>query len=234
MIEYAAYLPTPTLEDLQPLMDFAFLEPCTQQDYVGFYKAHSGFKLLDNGFIENSYPLDLDSLMRFSTEIGAHVIVAPDHLGDWQFNFKNAKKLYGLIGAQRTACVLAGRRYDQFEEQLQEVASIAHTVMLPYRLNRTMLSPLNLMTRLHLLGLKTPEDFSVYKHAPEHCKVSLDTSEPISAAYHYWTYEERGFASFRRPFRYHDLELKHTQLEIAKSNITWMKRQLHTNAQSWR
>lgn len=226
------------LEELQPLLDFAFLEPCSHPEYIGFYHNYSQWKMLDNGYIErNNHSLSLEPLLQYSASVNAHCTIAPDHLGNWYFNLKNTKALCDAVGRDRTACVLSGPTPWEFIEQAQEAYSWAAILCAPFRLNRAPLPSACYTERYHLLGLKIPEDYSTYRPAPggkvTQTIFSLDSSEPLNSAYHYWPYAERGFACFKRPLNYENLSFSRTQLDIAKSNIIWLKRLLHTNAFTW-
>ena len=240
MISFSSYLPTPMLEELQPLLDYVFMEPVQDQHYIDFYKNYHGtYKLLDNGYIERANnALDFEDLVDYDFKVKADVVIAPDRLGDWKFNRSNAERLCERIGQERTGVVLAGRTAWAFEEQCEQLANTCSLICIPYTLNRNVLDPSfwpGTVTRFHLLGLRVPEDYSVYKslEEEEQVQIYLDTAEPISAAYQYWVYDEKGFACFKRPKGYADLQLTKTQTDIARWNIAWLKKLLHTNQSLW-
>lgn len=215
-IEFGMYLPPALVEDIQPLLDFAFLEPTNSEKYNRYYKSyHEGTKLLDNGFIEyKDKAWDTSSLLAYAEEVEPDQIVAPDSLGNWEYNINQARIM--RENGFYTYAVLTG---PDWQNQANVAARDANGICLPYRLNRTAVRSL---VPVHLLGWRKPEQYLPYLAL---CKshVALDTTEPISAAVNNWCYAEKGLASFPRPKNYTELDGHSYSLKLVKENVLWFK-----------
>lgn len=228
IVEYGIYLPTKLVEHIQPLLDFAFLEPCDDEEYISLYAGYSGvIKILDNGYVEfKDKAMGLKSLVKYNQRVMADIVVAPDVMGNWYYNSVQARILAKEIGYQHVGVVLAGPNW---QEQADWVSNHPYrAVFLPYRLNRV---PVNFGQRVHLFGFKNPEAYFPFSAGAWIC--SIDTVEPISAAYHKWSYVDKGFASFPRPANYRELTGNTTSLDrfidvsLAKENVLWLKDFFH-------
>lgn len=220
MIKYAAYLPTSLLEELNDLMDFHFLEPNTHPKYIGFYARQTDKpKLLDNGLIEFENSWGVEALVEYRQKVMADDVIGPDRLGNWYFNLMSFRTLLGRH--PQPSIVLAG---PDWQEQCNTILKFRGStlVCLPYRLNRQPVEG----NRIHLLGFKKPEYYTPYRAMSR--ELSLDTTEPISAGYHLWSYAKNGLATFPRPKDYADLYFTVDQITTIRSNILWFKNYLNT------
>lgn len=223
MIKYGAYLPSALVEKVQPFLDLAFLEPTEDPRYTDYYKSLKGtIKVLDNGLCENGgVAKTIPYLLDYAKETEPDIIIAPDRLGDWVYNYFQAKILRRLCN---TGICLAGPAWDQ-QVQMAETENI-QWIFLPYRLNRQPVAPTKPDTKIHLLGFKNPEDYLPYIALAPTGVISLDTVEPISAAFHEWSYADKKFASFPRPEGYAYLDKTKVSLDLILENINWFKNYL--------
>jgi hypothetical protein len=229
-VRLGAVLPIHHLGDLQPLLDYAFVEPIDDARYTAFYKVFKGLKILDNSHGQyGTDPASCERLFEYAKLVDATEVIAPDKLGDWSFNYSWARAFAKLWPKNQTLVCLAGPQAGSFSMQADYVLNEGYAgVCLPYRLNRTFG---NYGDRLHLLGLRAPEQFHGYL-GEGHVDVSLDTSEPISAAsrgVHYAS--DGGLWTVKRPKNYMRLELTKEELRWAAANISFLKQWIAERSQ---
>lgn len=223
LVRYGAFLPPGLLFALQGELDMVFMEPVENKQYIDFYKSYKGDgspKILDNGLIENGgEPFPHEFLLDYAEAIRADIIIAPDKLGNWQYNYYHAKIMARYWA---TGICLAG---PDFVQQGASVATEANMplICLPYRLNRVPIAA-GAAKMVHLLGYKHPEQYAPYISA--NGPISIDTVEPISAAANKWSYADQRFASFPRPANYMELDPTSISIELCISNIRWFKKKL--------
>src|SRR5437870_3644821 len=205
-MKLSCLLPTNHIRDLQPSLDFVFMEPIQDRRYISeCLHSPNEFKLLDNGFIEfNGHGLGVFDLIDYFHKVNATHVIATDKLGDWPFNSHMAKRTARYVGKQRTFVVLAGPTPLRFWWQtgIARLYGFAG-VCLPYRLNRIPTRH----TTIHLLGYRHPE-----RHIDFPSDCTMDTTEPVNAALRGWNYEHQGFASFKRHPNYQNIDMTPTQL----------------------
>lgn len=198
-IKLGIYLPTHLLEDLQPELEYAFLEPNTDPQYIEYYRQYSGQKLLDNGFIENNHQaMEITPLVQYFRDVNADLIVAPDRWGNFNWNWSTALVLAEQVDITKILVILGGPNFQ--EEADKAWKSGFHHIGLPARRNRYAVI---FEGHVHLFGMRFPEEYLSYCTGAK--DVTMDTVEPISAAEHNWLYSMKGLASFPRPQDYADL-----------------------------
>lgn len=227
-IELCAYLPTALVPIIQPQMSLAFLEPCDDRDYIEYYRHYKGTKILDNGIIEFGASISARRLADYSSMVGADFIIPPDKLGDWDYNFTSASEYSAnhYIAKSYLLPCLAGPYARDFEYQYRAVYNQYYGGMcLPYRTNRIPI-PVIRGLRLHLLGLKWPEDYEPYIRLNTDAHLSLDTTEFVSAAYRGLCYRTNGFETSKRPKHYHSLRADDELLGLIVDNMNWLQQRM--------
>lgn len=216
MIKLGMYLPAGLVERIQPHLDLGFLEPNPSPAYIEYYREFKGITLLDNGLIEFKRVIGLDELRKYRDEIQPGYVVAPDQLGNWQYNLMIARLL--KKDGWSTGVVLGAYEAADWAEQARQAQLVGlEPILLPYRLNRVPVKG----NWIHLLGYRKPEEYRSFEAVAN--DVSIDTVEPISSAYNEWSYSEKGMASFPRPVNFDELDNKRLSVDLAVENVLWFK-----------
>lgn len=228
-IDLCAYLPTKLVPHIQPLMKLAFLEPCDDGDYIDYYRRYEGVKILDNGLIEFGKSITPTGLMEYARAVDATFIIPPDKIGNWEYNSEQALKFMfdNHLSPKRILPCLGGPYVGDWLEQVG--TCIAHSfggMCLPFRTNRFPVRAA-LGSRLHLLGLKWPEDFKSYLRLNgAGVNLSLDTTEFVNAAYDAKLYNEDGFTTTQRSSGYKDMPATKGVLHSVLANFKWLQEKM--------
>src|SRR5215475_14617687 len=222
MIHFSMLLPGALISQLQAELDYEFLEPMPKgslynQVYKETYNERRP-RIIDNGFCENgNKPLSMGEVLAFAEEVKcgqSTYIIAPDHLGDFLYNKTMAVRMRKEF--MRVAVCLSGPCW-----QDQANDAIEFLPCLPYRLNR---QPVR-APWVHLLGFKHPERYRDFTAKSPF--VTLDTTTPLVAAFHNWSFAALGLATFPRPHNYMEWSHQHLSVELATDNIRWFKEYLN-------
>ena len=192
MIQLALEIPTALLEALTPFteLDFALAHKVLEDEkYAEFYAAREEDRtlILDNSMHELGHPLPPAELLRAAHSCRADYVIAPDMLGQparnllWFFETRKA-----LAEEFKTAVCLCGRTPEERRIFLQEVYE-ADMLCLPFREERVawFLEQLPQWTRIHLLGVSTLEELSLWPVIADRytqISFSVDTGKPLKAA----------------------------------------------------
>ena len=192
MIQLALEIPTALLEALTPLteLDFALAHKVLEDEkYAEFYATREAGRilLLDNSMHELGKPLPPKELLRAARLCRADYVIAPDLLGQPERNlrwFLETRKV--LRGEFKTAVCMCGRTPEERKDFLEAV-SFADMLCLPFREARVswFLEQLPQWTRIHLLGVSTLEELSIWPAIAgrfARIEFSVDTGKPIKAA----------------------------------------------------
>lgn len=227
-IELCAYLPTKLVKHIQPHLKLAFLEPCDDGEYIDYYRRYEGIKILDNGLIEFGKSVTVDHLFEYSAAVAADYIIPPDKVGNWDYNAEQAQKmaLGYKIPTKRLLPCLGGPYAQDFLEQVEECGRHFYGGMcLPFKTNRFPVQP-PIGGRLHLLGLKWPEDFKSYLRLGRGCHLSLDTTEFVNASIDAKLYNEDGFTTTQRPKNYAQWGYSEHLVKDILANCRWLQNQM--------
>ncbi|RLE67027.1 MAG: hypothetical protein DRJ38_00205 [Thermoprotei archaeon] len=161
-----------------------------------YYTASDKFKMIDNGAYELGRPLPDEEFVYLAAQIDADEMVAPDVLMDGERSLELTKHFLESYKPSwcRVCAVPQGRNPEEFIEYYGKVAKLdVDTIGLPIWLQKkfgarfavfSKLRKKNLLRRdvaHHLLGL---DDFNELKQYPKGAIRSVDTSLPLTLAYH--------------------------------------------------
>ena len=230
-VEWSGLIPTEALRKsyFDDLVDYWLIEPIENAEYKSLMREKTGWKLLDNGFHEYKRPVSSALLRKWVDEVNANAIVAPDMLGNWDFNYQCAISCRSDVMPYNVEVfgVLGGGLNHEWQDQADTFSlepPAINGICLPFKLNRF---PILTHSHVHLFGFKHPEDYWSYRQMG-YKRLTIDTVEPISAALRGILYEaEGGIVTYPRVPDYMNWEFTLDTVTIARSNIMYLKEHLN-------
>ena len=190
--------PTTLLNEIQPLADFDWILThlvLSDEAYANFYKSSKRFKVLDNSVNENLEPCTLEDIKDASDIVNPDLIVAPDFLGESEKTMESIKEALKLFPKKSVLPVLQGKDPLEALSMAKQLVEMDFSLIsVPYDICSSRSDTLNFMamgrlevidtlrlaginTKIHLLGVTTLEELSLYDKDTR--VVSVDTGSPI-------------------------------------------------------
>lgn len=206
--------------------------------------------LLDNSAAEKAL-IDQDRLIEIVKELNPHLVVAPDHLFDAKktieefHSFVDRMKQEELLDTKIFACP-QGNTKEEWLECYQEMVNeplvrkiglskisvpkaflgecaTDQGILEGRHLCVDYLKEHNLLVKpIHCLGMGDPREYSYYKDIP--MIETTDSCYTVLAAYNGVDFSNGDFRRIPTPHEYFDYKLSDEQLEVARKNIAWMKK----------
>lgn len=193
--------PANLVDKIQPFSDFAWLsavEVLRSSEYSGYYKQYRGFKVLDNGVNEEGSPLSLDNLEKAANLVGAHMVVAPDWIGDFSKTLESLQDTLKKFGPERVVPVIQASSFTEagaFSSHIRNMVANKTSVpfvAVPYRICeesgdtpetlalKRALVVTNMLdgVNVHLLGFLSLGEFYWYGDNKPNV-ISIDTGIPV-------------------------------------------------------
>jgi hypothetical protein len=164
MIRMSLEVPSAYLQWWSPFCDMDFVlahKVLEDKTYAGYFASRPTSRelLMDNSLHELGHPLPIADLLEAARRCKADTIIAPDKLGEPEWNEKSFQETLTTIGGEFSVGVsMAGRSSAERKNYLRNVSS-ASMLLLPYREDRLMWYHENKATilrqwkRIHLLGV---------------------------------------------------------------------------------
>lgn len=199
-MKLALECPTALLDRVQPLADFDFVLAhlfVADPVYRSYYLASPRYRILDNSVNELLSPLPLESILEAANQLRPDLIVPPDFLGDSEKTIDSVRQCMVKVKQDKILPVLQGSGQEDIEDCAYTLLSVGglhfSRVAIPYDINCLRTSSLESMAKsrsyfvdfiirhldvdIHLLGLTTLEEISVYSYVSE--ITGIDTGSPI-------------------------------------------------------
>jgi len=172
-----------------------FIVPDNEMLYL-YYRESTKFKMVDNLAYEAGQPLDNETYVYLAAQMEVDEIVLPDILMDGEKSYELTKEFLESYNLKhfRTCAVPQGKNPAEFMEYYEKVAKLdVDTIALPIWLQKKFGARPAVYRKLrkrkilrtdvdhHLLGL---DDFNELKQYPKGAIRSVDTSLPLTLAYH--------------------------------------------------
>jgi hypothetical protein len=146
---------------------------------------------MDNSMHELGHALLAGDLLRAARKINADTVIAPDRLGEPEWNAESFHSTFDFMGSEfHIGVVMAGRDAMERASYLHSVQE-ASMLLLPFRENRLLWFLeqeewiVSKWKRIHLLGVNTLHELQQFVfHASRYPEIdwSIDTAKPIKAA----------------------------------------------------
>jgi len=161
-----------------------------------YYRESQKFKLMDNGAYELGHPIADEKYLYLAAQMEVDEVVAPDVLMDGERSYELTKTFIETNNLKhlRVCAVPQGKNPKEFIEYYVKVSKLpVDTIALPIWLQKRFGARLKVYRKLrkskllrsdvdhHLLGL---DDFNELKQYPKGAIRSVDTSLPLTLAYH--------------------------------------------------
>lgn len=197
-IRLSMELPTPFLKQWTSLTDLDFIlahKVLEDKDYAEFFRRRNvpidRELILDNSYHELGEPLALSDLLEAALRCNADYVVAPDKVGDLEFNASQFEEAQKVLAGFKIAVIMTGttegsqREREEFLFRVREADMLCHTFKSPLRLEWFQRSGLaHRWYRQHLLGVSELSELREWAtQARNDVRVwSVDTGKPLKWA----------------------------------------------------
>lgn len=232
--------------------DFLLCSLCDNVEYVEFFKNRNSYKILDNGAFECPKPYTFEELLKLNEQVNANCIVLPDFIGEGYKTVRTVDKICANLNYKRVTNksneIVELMGVVQGKDLLECFYSYEYFVNNPYiniigisyvgqpvpRIDLLRLISIKyfsgnrdilVSTRIHLLGLSTPDELKevVDLRLPVE---SCDTTLPITYGLAEWDFNKQHFNKGRTKLNFDISELTNNQLKCIEGNIEYLRKSI--------